>query len=125
MKYCTLVLVVIMAAAVWAATPDEADYAIEYKVTYTGSVDSGANNCTMNLRAQANANVLFTVVRFGHGPCRFSDRGTILHGRREMDEIWLLRRDEKGHPEVERWRIFGTGTSRVTQAPINCWECGD
>jgi len=50
MKYRTLVLVVIMAAAVWAATPDKADYPIQYEVTYTGSVDSGSNSCTMNLR---------------------------------------------------------------------------
>jgi len=76
-----------MAAAVWAATPDKADYPIQYEVTYTGSVDSGSNSCTMNLRDQANSNELFTVVRFGHGPCRFSDRGTILHGRREKNEI--------------------------------------
>ena len=114
-----------MTAAVWAAASDKADYAIPYEVTYTGSVDSGMNSCTMNLRDQGNANVYFTVRRSGQGPCRFSDRGTIFRGRRERGEIWLLKRDEKGNLEVERWPIISVSIVTASPAPSNCWDCGD
>jgi hypothetical protein len=106
---CGLVVLVV-AAVVWAATPDEADYPVQYEVMNTSTVGSWmiGNFCTMSLRDRANAGMAFIVQRRGHGSCHVWDSGTVLHGRREKNEIRLLVRDDKGKLKVEHWPIAGT-----------------
>src|SRR5712692_8728116 len=110
MKHWALVLIMLVGTATWATTPDEADYPVKYEVMNTSVVGSWmiGNFCTMALRDQANPGMAFIVQRKGHGSCHVWDSGTVLHGRREKNEIRLFVRDNKGKPKIEHWPIAGT-----------------
>ncbi len=110
MKHLVLALTILMIPAAWATTPNESDYPVKYEVMNTSAVGSWmiGNFCTMALRDQANPGMAFIVQRRGYGSCHVCDSGTVLHGRREKNEIRLFVRDEKGKPKIEHWPITGT-----------------
>jgi hypothetical protein len=111
MKYWTLVLLVLLSAAIARAeTPNEADYPVQYEVMNANTVRNWmvGNFCTISLRDLSDKGLIFIVQRRGHGACHIPDSGTKLHGRREKNEIKLLMRDNSGKVTVERWPIVST-----------------
>jgi hypothetical protein len=115
MKYCALITFLVVSLTVFADTPNEADYPVQYEVMNANTVGNwmSGNFCTIALRDQAPNGLRFIVQKRGHGACHTPDSGTILHGRREKDEIWLLVRDDGGRLKTERWPIVSTSEAHV------------
>jgi hypothetical protein len=114
MKCWPVFFLMILSATAFAETINEADYPVQYEVmnANAGGNWMAGNFCTMALR-DGSANMILVVQRHGHGACHIPDSGTILHGRRDKNEIQLLSKDEKGVPKIERWPIKGTSEARA------------
>jgi hypothetical protein len=103
-------LVLLVSAGARATTVNEADYTSQYEVINTSAVGSFmiGNFCTMGVRDQANPALGLILQRKGYRKCHVWDAGTVLHGRREKNEVRILTRDDKGKLKIESWPVVGT-----------------
>ena len=102
----------LLTATGWADDIKQADYPVHYEVLSASKPDKGANQkiCSMELRDQANANVVITVWRKGIGSCSVLPSGKVYNGRQngEKNAVELVIPVGESRARVERWQISGT-----------------
>src|SRR6267154_667357 len=105
MKILFMMVLLLFTATAWATTPNEADFPALYEVINTNATRGFmiGHFCAMGLRDQANPGVAFVVLQHGLS-CHVFDAGTVFHGRRVKNEIWLFV-PNSGKPKVEHWPI--------------------
>ena len=93
----------------WADDIKEADYPVHYEVLSASKADKIAIEkvCSMELRDQANANVIITVSRKRIGSCSVLPSGKVYNGRqnREKNTIELVIPVGENKARVESWHI--------------------
>ena len=103
LRYVTPMLLALLAAPIWAATHDEADFPVQYEVMNAKlSWHLVGDICTMTMRDLANPGVSFDIER-NSDTCDVP-KVKILHGRRVKSKIQLLR-NNRGKLTVQNWEI--------------------
>src|SRR5579863_8802140 len=102
----------LLTATGWADDIREADYPIHYEVLSASKADKVAIQkvCSMELRDQANANVIITVSRTRIGSCSVLPSGKVYNGRKneEKNEVELVIPVGENKARVENWHITAT-----------------
>ncbi len=101
-----------LAVTGWADDIKQADYPVHYEVLSTSKPETGAIQkiCSMELRDQANANVVITVSRKHVGSCSALPSGKVYNGRHngEKNAVELVIPVGETRARVESWHISGT-----------------
>jgi hypothetical protein len=102
----------ILTATGWADDIKEADYPVHYEVVSAIKADKVVIQkvCSMELRDQANANVIITVSRKRLGSCPVFPGGKVYNGRlsRDKNAVELVIPVGENKARVEIWRIDAT-----------------
>jgi hypothetical protein len=102
----------LLTATGWADDIKQADYPVHYEVLSASKSDKGASQkiCSMELRDQANANVIITVSRKRMGSCSVLPSGKVYNGRQneEKNAVELVIPVGENKARVESWQIDGT-----------------
>jgi hypothetical protein len=102
----------LLTAIGWADDIKQADYPVHYEVLSASKPEKGAIQkiCSMELRDQANANVVITVSRKGFGSCSVLPSGKVYNGRQngEKNDIELVIPVGENKARIESWHISGT-----------------
>ncbi len=102
----------LLTATVWADDIKEADYPVHYEVISASKADKIVIQkvCSMELRDQANANVIITVSRKRMGSCPVVPSGKVFNGRQngEKNAVELVILVGENKARVETWHIDGT-----------------
>jgi hypothetical protein len=102
----------LLTATGWTDDIKQADYPVHYEVVSAGKADKAAIQkvCSMELRDQANANVIITVSRKRMGSCSVLPSGKVYNGRQnaEKNAVELVIPVGENKARVESWHIDGT-----------------
>jgi hypothetical protein len=104
LKHLTPMLLAILPGPIRAATPNEADFPVQYEVMSANlSWHLLGDTCTLTVRDLANPSLNFSVEKKSD-TCEVP-KTKILHGRRVKSKIQLLMQNYRGKPTVVNWAI--------------------
>jgi hypothetical protein len=107
-----LFVLLLSTATGWADDIKEADYPVHYEVLSAGKADKVVIQkvCSMELRDQANANVIISVSKKRIGSCPVFPEGKVYNGRQngEKNTIELVIPVGENKARVESWHVDAT-----------------